>query len=80
MINKKSLEGLIKSGALDRFADRKVLRNNLEVIQDWIKTSANADQGLFGGMETVIPLKSVTPATHMENLMMEQEVFKTFVS
>lgn len=80
VINKKSLEGLIKSGALDRFADRKVLRNNLEVIQDWIKTSANADQGLFGGMETVIPLKSVTPATHMENLMMEQEVFKTFVS
>ncbi len=80
VINKKSLEWLIKSGALDSFADRKVLWGNVEVIQDWIKTSANADQGLFGGLETVIPLKRVDPASHMQKIMMEQEVFKTFVS
>lgn len=80
VLNKKSLEGLIKSGALDGFADRKVLWKNLDTILDWIKTSAHADQGLFGGLETVIPLKSFPPANHLECLMMEQEVFKTFVS
>jgi DNA polymerase-3 subunit alpha len=48
VINKKSLEGIIKSGALDQFHDRKVLLDNLEIILDWVKNSANADQGLFG--------------------------------
>jgi hypothetical protein len=47
---------------------------------DRIKTSANADQGLFGGMETFIALKKTEHATLMETLMMEQEVFKAFIS
>jgi len=80
VMNKKSLEGIIKSGALDQFHDRKVLLDNLEIILDWIKNSANADQGLFGGMETTIALKPSEPSTLMERLMMEQEVFKAFVS
>jgi hypothetical protein len=65
---------------LDQFADRKILRDNTELIIDRIKTSANADQGLFGGMETFIALKKTTPSTLMERLMMEQEVFKAFIS
>jgi DNA polymerase III alpha subunit len=80
ILNKKSLEGLIKAGALDQFNDRKVLLHNLEVILDWIKNSANADQGLFGGMETSINLKRIEPSLLMERLMMEQEVFKAFIS
>ncbi|MDR0281881.1 MAG: hypothetical protein LBI53_00720 [Candidatus Peribacteria bacterium] len=80
VLNKKSLEGVIKSGALDQFNDRKILLENTEIILDWIRNSAHADQGLFGGMETTIPLKKTTPSTLMERLMMEQEVFKTFVS
>jgi DNA polymerase III alpha subunit len=80
ILNKKSLEGIIKAGALDIFNDRKVLLDHLEVILDWIKNSANADQGLFGGMETSISLKKTTPSTLMERLMMEQEVFKAFIS
>lgn len=80
VINKKSLEGIIKSGALDQFHDRKVLLDNLDIILDWVKNSANADQGLFGWMETSIALKKSDSSTLMERLMMEQEVFKAFVS
>ncbi|MDR2190946.1 MAG: hypothetical protein LBP53_07435 [Candidatus Peribacteria bacterium] len=80
ILNKKSLEGIIKAGALDQFNDRKVLLDNLEGILDWVKNSANADQGLFGGMETSISLKKAVPSSLMERLMMEQEVFKAFIS
>jgi DNA polymerase-3 subunit alpha len=80
VLNKKSLEGIIKSGALDQFYDRKMLWENLELILDRIKNSAHADQGLFGGMETKIALKQTPLGTLMEKLMMEQEVFKAFIS
>lgn len=80
IINKKSLEWLIKSWALDAFADRNVLRNSIDDIQNRIKYSANVDQGFFWGLESLIPLKKLPPADHMQKLMMEQEVFKTFVS
>lgn len=80
VINKKSLEWLIKSGTFDTFADRKVLRDNIEVILDRNKTSANADQWLFWWLETLIPLRKTTPSTLMTRLLMEQEVFKVFVS
>jgi hypothetical protein len=65
---------------LDQFEDRKVLRNNVDQIINWISNSANASQGLFGDLENKIPLKKVEKSTLMERLMMEQEVFKTFVS
>jgi hypothetical protein len=57
-----------------------VLWENSEIILDRIKNSANADQGLFGGMETKIALKKADNSALMERLMMEQEVFKAFVS
>jgi hypothetical protein len=65
---------------LDQFEDRKVLRNNVDQIINWISNSANASQGLFGDLENKIPLKKVEKSTLMERLMMEQEVFKTFIS
>ena len=80
VLNRKSLEWLIKSWALDQFEDRKVLRENLDNIVNWISNSANASQGLFWELENKIPLKKVEKSTLMERLMMEQEVFKTFVS
>lgn len=80
VLNRKSLEWLIKSWALDQFEDRKVLRNNVDVIINRISNSANASQGLFWDLENKIPLKKVEKSTLMERLMMEQEVFKTFVS
>ena len=80
VLNRKSLEWLIKSWALDRFEDRKVLRHNIDSIINWISNSANASQWLFWELENKIPLKKVEKSTLMERLMMEQEVFKTFVS
>ena len=80
VLNRKSLEWLIKSWALDQFEDRKVLWENLDNIVNWISNSANASQWLFWDLENKIPLKKVEKSTLMERLMMEQEVFKTFVS
>ena len=82
IINKKSLEGLIKSWALDCFNDRKILLNNVEVIIDWTKNIWSMDLWLFWGMgvDAVVPLKQIPPANHMEKLMMENDVLKVFVS
>lgn len=82
IINKKSLESLIKAGALEGFGDRNVLLENIPTMIDWSKNIATADFGLFGGlgMDTNIQLKSAAPCKHMERLMMEQEVLKSFIS
>ena len=80
VLNKKSLEWLIKSWALDQFEDRKVLWENVNSIIDWIANSSNASQGLFWELENKIPLKKVEKSTLMDRLMMEQDAFKTFVS
>jgi len=80
VLNRKSLEWLIKSWALDWFEDRKVLWNNLDSIINRISNSANASQGLFWDLDNKIPLKKIEKSTLMERLMMEQEVFKSFIS
>lgn len=80
IINKKSLESLIKSGAFDSLQDRKILLENIEIILEWIKSAANADQWLFGGLATSIPFKKNEKSTLMERLLMEQEVFECFLS
>lgn len=82
VINKKSLESLIKCGALDQFGDRNVFLENIQILLDRTKNIANADFGLFGGMgvDTTIQLKPAKSSNLMERLMMEQEVLKAFVS
>ena len=82
IINKKSLEWLIKSGWLDSFGERGMLLHNTENILERSKKSKETAGGLFGTTEIAsnISLKPKEPATTMEKLMMEQEVFKSFVS
>ena len=82
VINKKSLEGLIKSWALDAYADRKVLLESIDVMLDRTKNIATADFWLFGGigLDTRVALRKVEPSHHMEKLMMEYDVLKVFVS
>ncbi len=82
IINKKSIEWLIKSWALDGFSDRGTLLANVETILEWAKRSKGTDMWLFGMMEmsTKITLKQWKVTTMMENLMLEYEVFKVFVS
>ncbi len=82
IINKKSLEWLIKSWALDDFWDRGILLANSETLLERSKKSKDAGAGLFGMMDMVtnITLKPWPETTMMERLMLEYEVFKVFVS
>ncbi len=83
VINKKSLEWLTKSWALDQFNDRWVILDNIDMLLEWSK---NSDQvwwwGLFwwGFVANELNLKSDRITSKMDKIKMEYEVFKTFVS
>lgn len=82
VINKKSLEWLIKSWALDEFWDRKTMLENTETLLQWTKSSQQMGWWLFGmtDIQNTITYKTVHETSFMEKLLMDQEVFKTFVS
>lgn len=82
IINKKSVEWLIKSWAFDDFWDRGVLLINVETILERAKKGKDANAGLFWMMEmsTKMVLKQGPTTTMMERLLLEYEVFKVFVS
>lgn len=82
IINKKSVEWLIKSWAFDEFWERWVLLANGETILERAKKGKDANVWLFWMMEmsTKMTLKPGPETTMMERLMMEYEVFKVFVS
>ena len=82
IVNKKSIEWLIKAWAFDAFGDRGVLLANSETILEWAKKSKDTGWWLFGMMEmsTKMTFKPWPPTTMMERLMLEYEVFKVFVS
>ncbi len=85
-INKKSLEALIKAGALDSFNDRMNLLRNISVIIDWIKSAGTqkAQWGWLFDMGAVqwadLSLPNSQKSTMMENIQTEFEVFKTLIS
>ncbi len=82
VVNKKSIEWLIKSWAFDDYHDRNTLLANVETLLERAKTSKVSDMGLFGMMEmtTTMMLKPQPETTMMQRLMLEYEVFKVFVS
>lgn len=82
VINRKSLEWLIKAWALDAFGERGNLMANTDTILERSKKSKEMWGWLFGNIEIAnkISLKTSEPATTIQKLMMEQEVFKSFVS
>lgn len=85
-MNKKSLEALIKSGALDSFGERGQLLGNMEHLIEFNKSfsKTDKDQGsLFGG--TLAPasklvLDTVTPISKEELLAFEKELLGLYVS
>ncbi|MFA6315626.1 MAG: DNA polymerase III subunit alpha [Candidatus Paceibacterota bacterium] len=88
-LNKKSLESLVKAGAMDCFGeDRGVLLANTDLLLDYSKEngSAQKDQNsLFGMMtdHTSIPtlkLESVPPAPMRDKLTWEKELLGLYVS
>ncbi len=82
IINKKSLEWLIKWWALDNFFDRNTLLHNITSLLERSKSSQNMNMWLFGWDESTqkISFNRVFETSFEEKLMMEQDVFKCFVS
>ncbi|MEW5805390.1 MAG: DNA polymerase III subunit alpha [Patescibacteria group bacterium] len=86
IINKKTMESLIKAGALDEFADRAQLLAGLEETLRFataLSRNNNHNQiGLFGaGMsKSVIKLPRVPPASKKEKLTWEKEYLGLYLS
>jgi DNA polymerase-3 subunit alpha len=86
-LNKKSLESLIKSGALDCLGtDRNAVLTNMEEILRFNalikKEKINAQIGLFGAgsFGTSLKLKSAPPASPQDKLGWEKELLGLYVS
>jgi DNA polymerase-3 subunit alpha len=88
-LNKKSIEALIKSGALDRFGERNVLLYNVDTILSFIKNinqEADSKQSsLFGMMASSVALpklqlQTIGPATDKQRLAWEKEYLGLYVS
>lgn len=85
--NKKSLESLIKSGAMDEWGDRQMLLDNSEMMLKYnrnIATSANnAQDTLFGEAWATLPplvLQSGAVADRQQMLRWERELLGLFVT
>ncbi len=85
-LNKKSLESLIQSGAMDEFGERGLLLHNIETLLLYHKEHMKApvDQGsLFGAMSTPVSkvrLEEVSPASLDEKLRWEKELLGLYIS
>lgn len=82
-LNRKSLESLVKCGALDELAERGEVLANMESILEFHKkvVKDNASQGtLFGASHATFSLKRSPPATKSEKLAWEKELLGLFVS
>lgn len=87
-LNKKSVESLIRCGALDTFGERNVLLTNMEGLLHHAKEkqkNASTGQGsLFGDSDasTLPPLRlqETNAATSWQKLMWEKELLGLFVS
>lgn len=85
-LNKKSLESLIKCGALDAFGERKQLLHNLEDLLAHAKELGKqheAQVSLFGGItssHTELKLAPCPPATNKETSYWEKDLLGVYVS
>ena len=88
-LNKKSLESLVKSGALDKFADRGILLGNMEFLLNFSKESARAaasnQASLFGSSPELTlairpKLQSAPEINKQEKLAWEKELLGLYIS
>jgi DNA polymerase-3 subunit alpha len=87
-LNKKSLEALIKSGAMDEFGERGQLMANLDTLLGFHKEISSApdnQHSLFAlfGDEAVLPklrLAEAPEATKKEKLIWEKELLGLYIS
>ena len=87
-LNKKSMESLIKTGALDIFGERNQLLNNLDSLLSLAKTAAkeaaNGQINLFGTLPTQnapqLRLKQSEPSSKKQRLGWEKEFLGLYIS
>lgn len=87
-LNKKSLESLIKCGALDQFGERGTMLSNIETLlaysREFGMTAENQDS-LFGSLpeqerKSSISLEESPQATQTEKLAWEKELLGLYIS
>jgi DNA polymerase-3 subunit alpha len=92
VVNKKLIEALAYSGAMDEFGDRKQIAESTEEISTYAKiynkTKVEGQTDIFGmmdeeedaGTSSSFALKQVEPATEMEKLKWEKDYLGLYVS
>lgn len=84
-LNKKSLEALIKSGAMDRFGKRAEMLGNIERLLEYNKESQNTktQDSLFANTSegfSPLRLEPIEEATLKERLSWEKELLGLYIS
>lgn len=84
-LNKKSVEALAKSGAMDDLAERNTIVGNLEILLNFNKESksiASQDSlfGSIGGIEAKLSLINQPEATMKDKLTWEKELLGLYIS
>ncbi len=84
-LNKKSVEALAKSGAMDDLAERNEIVGNIDKLLAFNKESrGNASQdslfGAIGGIETKLEIDKKPEATMEEKLSWEKELLGLYIS
>jgi len=88
VLNKKIIEALAQSGALDSLAERNQILTNMDTVLKFIseqKTAANNQMDLFGSSGSKIPeielkLQAVEPADRRIKLTWEKELLGMYIS
>ncbi len=83
-LNKKSLESLIKAGALDDFEDRGRLLGNLDLLlafnREKIKQDQNQNSLFSTSSESGLTLSATNPIPAIERLQWEKELLGLYIS
>lgn len=84
-LNKKSVEALAKSGAMDDLSERNMIIGNLETLLSFnkeIKGNSNQDSlfGSIGGLEVKLSLMPQEEASMKEKLTWEKELLGLYIS
>ncbi len=85
-LNRRSLDALVKSGALDRFQAREDMLENIDHLLEYHKEMVNKPDGqssLFGGLDTTLTkltLTEASPISLAEKLAWEKELLGLYVS
>jgi DNA polymerase-3 subunit alpha len=84
-LNKKSVEALAKSGAMDEIAPRSTVIGNLETLLAFNKESVTTSVqdslfGSIGGVEAKLSLQSFPESSLVEKLTWEKELLGLYIS